>query len=88
MTTFISLDTETGIIRRWEKSHALGLRPTHAAGLTHDPEDALKTSSIIESFRVNPHVDHAITAPRPRTMEDALREQRTARAEAEKRGQA
>lgn len=76
MTTLVSLDTDTGIIRRWEKSLALGTRPTHAAGLTHDPEDALKTSSLIESFRCNPHVDHAIKVPRPRTMEDALREQR------------
>lgn len=88
MTTFVSLDTETGIVRRWEKSPALGLRPTHAAGLTHDPEDALKTASIIEGFRANPHVDHAIKTPRPRTMDDALREQRAARAEAEQRGRA
>lgn len=88
MSTFVSLDTETGIIRRWEKSPALGLRATHAAGLTHDPEDAIKTTSMIESFRCNPHVDHAIKAPRPRTMDDALREQRQARVEAERRGEA
>lgn len=88
MSTFVTLDTETGVIRRWEKSPALGLRPTHAAGLTHDPEDALKTQNVIETFRCNPHADHAIKVPRPRTIEDALREQRQARVEAEARGQA
>jgi len=83
MTALVVLDTETGIITRFD-----GAKATHAAGLTHDPEDALKTTSIIESFRCNPHMDHAIKVPRPRTMEDAMREQRQKRVEAEERGRA
>lgn len=83
MTVLVALDTETGLVRRYE-----GKIATHVAGLTNDPEDALKTASVIEGFRLNPHMDHAIKVPRPRTMEDALREQRIARAEAEQRGRA
>lgn len=83
MTALVVLDTESGIITRFDERKA-----TYAAGLTHDPEDALKTTSIIESFRCNPHMDHAIKVPRPRTMEDAMREQRQKRVEAEERGRA
>jgi hypothetical protein len=71
MTVLVSLDTDSGIIRRWS-----GRTNTHAAGLTHDPEDALKTTSVIEAFRVNPHMDHWIVSTGKRTMDDALREQR------------
>jgi hypothetical protein len=71
MTVLVTLDTETGIIRRWaERTN------THVAGLTHDPEDALKTSALIESFRVNPHMDHQVRSTGRRDFDDALREQR------------
>lgn len=83
MTVLVVLDTESGIISRFD-----GRTATHAAGLTHDPEDAVKTQSKIEGFRLNPHLDHAIKVPRARTMEDALSDQRKLRAEAEGRGRA
>lgn len=69
MTALVCLDTETGIITRWD-----GRRCTHAAGLTHDPNDAIKTAHKINGFRLNPHYDFAV--PGPRTYEDALRDQR------------
>lgn len=84
MTVLVSLDTEEGIIRRYT-----GTGPaTHAAGLIHDPEDAEKTKGIIERFRHSPSGDHVVKVARPRTIDDALREQRQKRAEAEQRGQA
>jgi hypothetical protein len=82
MRTLVSLDTETGIIRRYSES----AQATHAAGLTSDPEDGDRTRGIIEGFRVHPSGDHAIKTPRLRTWDDALREQRPARYDAEQRG--
>jgi hypothetical protein len=70
--TFVSIDTESGIIRRYSESASL----THEAGLTHDPEDGDKTRAVIEGFRVHPHSDFRIPVQRIRTFEDALIEQR------------
>lgn len=71
MTALVVLDTETGVISRFD-----GRIATHAAGLTHDPEDADRSRVLLEQFRVNPHADHKIKVPRKRTIDDALREQR------------
>lgn len=73
--TFVSLDTESGIIRRYSETASM----THEAGLTHDPEDAIRTSTVIEGFRQHPHSDFRVTRGL-RTFEDALREQRERRA--------
>jgi hypothetical protein len=49
--TFVSLDTESGIIRRYSEN----AKPTHIAGLTSDPDDADRTLELIEGFRQAPH---------------------------------
>lgn len=72
MRTFVSLDTETGIIRRYSENSTM----THEAGLTCDPEDAIRTANVVEGFRQNPHGDFRVNKPRVRTYEDALVEQR------------
>lgn len=81
MRTFVSIDTETGIIRRYSETFAM----THEAGLTNDPEDADATRHVIEGFRTHPHSDFRVVRPGARTFDDALAEQRERRArEAEK----
>jgi hypothetical protein len=72
---FVSLDTESGIVRRYSEN----ANPTHEAGLTHDPDDAVRTQTVIEGFRQNPHMDFRVNKPRVRTYEDAVAEQRARR---------
>jgi hypothetical protein len=48
MQTFVSLDTQSGIIRRYSGS----AKPTHEAALTNDPEDASCTLRLLQDFRV------------------------------------
>lgn len=69
MTTLVCLDTETGVISRWD-----GRACTHEAGLTHSPEDGARTLALIETFRLNPDV--SFRRKPPRTWMDAVREQR------------
>lgn len=79
--TFVSLDTESGIVRRYSENAI----PTHEAGITSDPEDADRTLAVLQRFRVHPHEDFRVNRPRLRTYEDAVAEQRMRRArEAEK----
>jgi hypothetical protein len=70
--TFVSLDTETGIVRRYSET----ARPTHVGGLTNDPEDGTTTSEVIQEFRLVPPWRLTVPNPRLRTFEDALIEQR------------
>lgn len=73
--TFVSLDTESGIVRRYSENAI----PTHEAGITSDPEDADRTLAVLQRFRVHPHEDFRVNRPRLRTYEDAVAEQRAAR---------
>lgn len=75
MRTLVSLDTETGIIRRYTGNAGM----THEAGLTCDPNDPVKTATILEGFRLNPHQDFRVVKRWPRTYEDAVAEQRAHR---------
>ncbi len=71
--TFVSLDTETGIVRRYsENAHA-----THIGGLTNDPDDEVTTLQVLQEFRTQPPWRLAApVAPGLRTYEDALADQR------------
>lgn len=71
MRTLVSLDTESGLIRRYSETAV----PTHEAGLACDPEDAIRTSTVLEGFRQHPHSDFEVPRPRVRTYEDAVSEQ-------------
>lgn len=73
--TFVSIDTESGIVRRYSETAF----PTHEAGLTHDPEDADATRSIVERFRQAPHDSFRVARKGLRCYEDALAEQRARR---------
>lgn len=70
MRTFVSLDTESGLVRRYSEGHR-----THEAGLTNDPDDADKTRAVIERFRVHPHEDFRVAHVGLRTYDDAVAEQ-------------
>lgn len=76
MRTFVSIDTESGIIHRYSEN----ARPTHEAGLTHDPDDGDATRHVIEGFRANPHPAFQLVPRGLRTYEDALLDQRLKRA--------
>lgn len=71
MTVLVTLDTETGIVRRWQ-----GGLNTHVAGLVNDPEDGAKTAAVIADFAAFPHDKFKVEPPKLRTYEDAVREQR------------
>ncbi len=71
MTVLVSLDTESGIIRRWaERTN------THVAGLTNDPEDAAKTFAVIQEFRHTPADALKIASTGKRDWSDAMRDQK------------
>lgn len=74
MTLLVSLDTETGVVRRWN-----GRDNTHVAGLVTDPEDGEKTFATIQSFREDPPWKLRVPEKRARTYDDAVREQRDRR---------
>lgn len=69
--TLVSLDTESGIIRRYSENAI----PTHEAGLTSSPDDADATRRVLEGFRAHPHSDFRLYGPRIRTYDDAVAEQ-------------
>lgn len=71
MRTLVSIDTETGLIRRYSETAGM----THEAGLVSDPADADQTRRIVEGFRAHPHDNFRCTRPRVRTYEDAVGEQ-------------
>jgi hypothetical protein len=77
MQTFVSLDTQSGIIRRYSGS----AKPTHEAALTNDPEDASCTLRLLQDFRVQPHWKFSLFADG--TYESALAQQRRERQHAE-----
>lgn len=68
MTLLLCMDTETGIVTRWE-----GRNCTHAGAFTHDPLDGDKTRQQIEKFREHP--DYNCRYRQPRSYFDALLEQ-------------
>lgn len=76
MRTLVSIDTESGIVRRYSEIASL----THEAGLTNDPDDGDATRHVIEGFRVNPHPAFRVVPRGLRTYEDALLDQRLQRA--------
>lgn len=73
MRTFVSLDTETGIIRRYSET----AKATHVAGLTHDPNDAVRTQTLLEGFRVHPGYEFKV--PPPGSWEQAMAVQQAKR---------
>lgn len=75
MRTLVSLDTESGIIRRYSETAGM----THEAALVCDPDDSDKTLRVLQGFRANPHDSFRIAAVRPRCYEDAVSEQIAAR---------
>lgn len=75
MRTFVSLDTESGIVRRYSEIAF----PTHEAGLTNDPDDAEATARVVERFRVHPHESFRVARRGLRTYDTAIAEQRAKR---------
>jgi hypothetical protein len=79
--TLVSLDTETGFIRRYSETAGM----THEAALVTDPDDADKTLRVLEGFRTYPHESfRCLPTGRARTYDDALSEQIAARMAAER----
>lgn len=76
MRTLVSLDTETGIVRRYCENAQV----THIGGLTNDPDDETATLDVLQEFRVHPPWRLAASpAAGLRTYDDALAEQIMAR---------
>lgn len=75
MTVLVSLESETGFLRRYVSSS----KPTHFAALTNDPTNADATRATIEKFRVTPNPRFMVNCG---SFEGALAKQRADREKA------